>query len=114
MQRCPLKDVMVETVCISEYLDFGFYDHLSYKYNAGLGVTYIGRWIGVSNIVGEMMSYWILTQNGRVISKTTVQILANIEKDTDKERSRINEFDSEIIRHFNEEEDLTYDGGGPN
>jgi hypothetical protein len=50
-----------EIVNISEYLDFGFYDHVSFKENAGLEVTSIGRWLGVSHRVGGLMSYWILT-----------------------------------------------------
>jgi hypothetical protein len=49
---CPLEEVTGATVHISEYLDFGFYDHVSFKENAGLGVTSIGRWLGVSHIVG--------------------------------------------------------------
>jgi hypothetical protein len=48
-EACPLEDVTGETVDISEYLDFGFYDHVSYKENAGLGMTAIGRWLGVSH-----------------------------------------------------------------
>jgi hypothetical protein len=54
---CPLKEVTGETVDISEYLDFGFYDHISFKENAGLGVTSIGRWLGVSHRVGGLVSY---------------------------------------------------------
>jgi hypothetical protein len=33
---CPLEEVTGETVDISEYLDFGFYDLISFKENAGL------------------------------------------------------------------------------
>jgi hypothetical protein len=51
-EACPLEEVRGETVNILEYLDFGFYDHISFKENAGLGVTSIGRWLGVSHIVG--------------------------------------------------------------
>ena len=48
---CPLQDMMGETVDISDYKDIGFYDHVSYKENYGLGVTSISEWIGVSHIV---------------------------------------------------------------
>jgi hypothetical protein len=48
-------EVTGETLNISEYLDFGFYDHVSFKENAGLGVTSIGRWLGgVSHRVGGL------------------------------------------------------------
>ena len=40
---CPLEEATGETVDISEYLDFGIYDHLSWKENAGLGETQIGQ-----------------------------------------------------------------------
>ncbi len=111
---CPLQAVTGETVDISEYLDFGFYDHVSYKENAGLGATAIGRWLGVSHRVGGLMSYWVLTQTGTVISRTTVQQVTNLEKETDETKASIKEFDAEISRRFKEEEDLTYDGAKPN
>ena len=53
---CPLKDVTGETPDISEFLDFGFYDHVTDKDNYGLGMTYIGRWLGLSHRVGGIMS----------------------------------------------------------
>ncbi len=112
---CPLQDVTGETPDISEYLDFGFYDHVSYKENAGLGNTAIGRWLGVSHRVGGLMSYWVLTQSGTVISRTTVQRITNLEKETDEVKQSIAEFDTDINRRFKEEEkDLTYDGAKPN
>ena len=36
----PLQDLTGETVDISEYLYFGFYNHIYYKENIGLGVTW--------------------------------------------------------------------------
>jgi hypothetical protein len=103
-----------ETVDISEYLNFGFYDRVSYKENAGLGAPAIGRWLGVSHRVDGLMSYWVLTQTGTVISRTTVQRITNLEKETDEFKESIREFDIEISRRFKEEEDLAYDGAKPN
>jgi hypothetical protein len=103
-----------ETVNISEYLNFGFYDHVSYKENAGLGMTSIGRWLGVSHRVGGLMSSWILTIKGTVISCTTVQRVTALEKETDEVKAAVVEFDSKISRGFKEEEDLIYDGAKPN
>jgi hypothetical protein len=60
------------------------------------------------------MSYWALTQTGAVISRTTVQRITNLEKETDEIKQGINEFDTEINRKFKEEQDLTYDGAKPN
>ena len=53
----PLHDVTVNTPNISEYLDFGFYDNISYKDNARLEMTAIERWFGVSHRVGKLVLY---------------------------------------------------------
>ena len=45
----PLSQVIWEIVDISEYLDFGFYDQVWYKDNAGLGPQHPSRWLGVAN-----------------------------------------------------------------
>ena len=79
-----MEQVTGETPDISEYLDFGFYDWVWYKDNAGLGDNCIGRWLGVAHRVGNLMSYWILTQTGRVIARTTVQRVTNLELQTDE------------------------------
>ena len=59
----PFQDVTGEPSDISENLDLVFYDDVSYKENARLGVTDIRRSLGVYHRVGRIMSYWILTQN---------------------------------------------------
>jgi hypothetical protein len=65
---------------ISEYLDFTFYDCVwSYKDNARISNNMFGRWLAVSHQIGNLMSYWILTANGCVISRTTVQRVVNVE-----------------------------------
>jgi hypothetical protein len=77
--QCPLERVTGETVDISEYLDFGFYDWVWYRDNAGLGITKLGRWLGVSHQIGTLMSFWVLTPTGMVLSRTTVQRVTNLE-----------------------------------
>ena len=47
--RTPIEQVTGETPDISEYLDFGFYDLVWYKDNAGLGDNCISRWLGVAH-----------------------------------------------------------------
>ena len=75
--RTTLDYIMGETPDISEYLYFTFYDWVTYRTNSGLGELSIGRWIGVSNKVGQKISYWVLTVLGNVISCVTVQQLTN-------------------------------------
>lgn len=76
--RCPLERITGETVNISEYLDFGFYDWVWYRENAGLGETKLGRWLGVSHRIGTLMSLWVLTLSGKVLSRTTVQRMTQL------------------------------------
>jgi hypothetical protein len=82
--RCPLEKITGESFDITEYLDFGFYDWVWFKENAGLGETKLGRWLGVSHRVGPLMSYWILSREGRVMSRTTVQRVTNLELTTEE------------------------------
>ena len=75
--RTPIEIVTGETPDISEYADFRFYVWVLYRSNAGLGEESLGQWLGVSHKVGQLMSYWILTISGHIISATTVQRLTN-------------------------------------
>ena len=91
--RTALEQLTGETPKISEYLDLTFYDWCWYNDNAGLGETKFGRWLGVSHRVGSLMSYWVLTQKGNVISRTTVSRVTNLEIQIDSTKSRLQEFD---------------------
>lgn len=94
--RTPLEVITGDTPDISEYLDFGFYDFVVYRANAGLGPNSLGRWLGVSHRVGKLLSYWILTEGGQVISCTTVQRLTNLEMQTMEWQARIREYEAAI------------------
>ena len=91
-----MERVTGESIDISEYLDFGFYDWAWYKENAGLGETKLGRWLGVSHRIGTLMSFWVLTKDGKVLSRTTVQRVTNLELETAENKARTNEFDTAI------------------
>ena len=63
-----------DTVDISEWIEFEFYDLCWYWEVPDDGENpLIGRWLGVSHRVGSAMCYWILTSKGTVVSRTTVQ-----------------------------------------
>ena len=99
--RTPLEIITGETPDISEYLDFGFYDWVTFKSNAGLGRPELGRWLGVSHRVGPMMSYWVLPPSGIPISCSTVQRLTNLEKKTEVWASKLEEFNKGLKAKFN-------------
>jgi hypothetical protein len=97
-----MEQITGKTPDISEYLDFGFYDWVWYKDNAGIGENKIGRWLGVSHRIGNLMSYWILTITGHVISQTTVQRVTNLELATDEVKSSCKDYDQRVAEQMND------------
>ena len=87
-----LEIITGETPNISEYMDFGLYDWVTFRTNAGMGPIELGRWLGVSHRVGQMMSYWILPKSGIPISCVTVQCLTHLERQMDEWRSQMEAF----------------------
>lgn len=99
--RTSMEIVTGETPDISEYLDFSFYEWVSFRTIAGLGETSIGRWLGVSHKVGNLMSYWILPISCRPVSCVTVQRLTEAEKATPAIQSKMHQFDSAVNDRLN-------------
>ena len=62
--RTPLEALTGETPDISQYLDFGFYDRVWFREDAGIGETKLGQFLGVPHSVGSLMSYWVLPSSG--------------------------------------------------
>ena len=108
----PLQNVTGETVDISEYLDFGFYDRVWYHDNAGLGETLPGRWLGVSKHVGGQMCYHVLTKTGQVLSRSSVWRVTNLELQTDVTKQVFKDFDALIAGHI-KEDNFPVDGDKP-
>lgn len=92
--RTPLEIITGETPDITEYLDFGLYDWVIFKSNAGVGPVELGRWLGVSHRVGQLMSYWVLPSSGIPISCATVQRLTLLDQQTDAWKSRMEDFNN--------------------
>ena len=110
-ERTALEQLTGETPEILEYLDFTFYDWCWYNYNAGLGETKLGQWLGISHCVGSLMSYWILTQKCNVILHTTVSQVMNLETQVDSTKSCLQEFDTAITDRLNDEAHIIIKGG---
>ena len=94
--RTSIEMITGDTPDISEYIDFSFYDWLTYQSKAGLGELSLGRWLGVSHKIGQLMSYWVLTKYGKVISCTTVQKLTKLEQQTNDWQKRMSQYDNDI------------------
>ena len=71
----------------------------------------MGQWLDVSHRVGSLMSYWVLTQKGNVISCTTVSRVTNLEMQIDSTKSRLQEFDTAITDRLNDEAHIIIEGG---
>ena len=110
-KRTPMEQGSGETPDFSKYLDFAFYDWVWYKDNAGVGENSWRRWLGVSHRVGNLMSYWILTLAGRVVSRTTVQRMTNLEQGIDEVKQQMKEFD-ERIRELLKDQNHVIQGEG--
>ena len=95
--RCPLERIIgEETVDNSEYLDFGFYDWVWYRENVRLGETKLGSWLGVSHRIGTIMSFWVITAYGKVLSRTTVQRVTNLELQVEENKAKCTTFTADI------------------
>ena len=106
----PLEQVTGETPDISEYLDFGFYDWVWFHENAGLGPRKLGKWLGVSHRVGTLMSYYVLQENGTVVSRTSVQRITNLEQRVEENKTAFADFLASIYQRLNDGEEYPTDG----
>ena len=109
--RTGLEKVTGETPEISEYIDFGFYDPCQYKENAGMGETKMGRWLGVSHKTGSLMSFWVLTPSCRVVSRTSVQRITNLELQEETNKRRTTAFDNAVKEYLRDYNHVLNDGG---
>jgi hypothetical protein len=77
-RRTGYEEITGQTPDISEWLDFEFYDLVwwldrSTKPNFTDHTRRLARWLGVSHRVGSDLSYWLITESGKIISKTSVE-----------------------------------------
>ena len=101
--RTPIEFLTGDIPDIADLLDFVFYYQCWYKENDCLGETHIGKWLDVSHRIGPLMSYWILTTQGKVISQTTMQRVTHLETQTAENKERFRLFDLSIHELFKDE-----------
>jgi hypothetical protein len=72
--RTPHEILTGDTPNISEYTAFSWYQPVWYLDTASYPQEKkkIGRWLEVSHRVGQAMCFWVLTNNGNAISRTSV------------------------------------------
>ena len=100
--QTPLEIITGDTPDISEVLDFGFHNWCWYSDAFGMAETKLGRWLGVSHRVGNLMSYWLLTDKCKVILRTMVKRVTNLEMQEDMNKGRTQAFDQAICECIND------------
>ncbi|KAI2507370.1 Reverse transcriptase (RNA-dependent DNA polymerase) [Fragilaria crotonensis] len=106
-QRPGIEKILGQTVDISEWLDFDFYDRVWYwdhhKTDMNNEQARIGRWLGIAHRVGSDMTYWILTRAGHVIARSTVQHITVTDMAIDAIRDQVSAFDNDLAIRMNDE-----------
>ena len=100
--KTPLGALTGETPDISQYLDFGWYDWVWFKENAGLDVPKLGRFLGIASSSSNMMTFHILPESGIPVQAGTVQRVTEPEKQTDAVKERMKVFTDKIADKFKE------------
>ena len=72
------EEVMGQMPNISEWLDFEFYDLVWWldhptKTDVTDYVHWLAQWLGVSHHIGSDLCYWLITDTGKIISKSSVE-----------------------------------------
>ena len=98
-RRTGYELVTGQTADISEWLDFEFYDLVWWldrptKPDFTDYTRRLARWLGVSHRVGSDLCYWLITESGKIISKTSVEHVTRndyLQEDLKKEIEEFNE-----------------------
>ena len=116
-KRSGYEEVTGDTPDISEWLDFEMYDLVWWWDRPGKpDVTdkarRLGRWLGVSHRVGSDLCYWIITNSGQLVSKTSVEHVTQddyLQPDTRKE---IEEFNRQLEERLKDDNFILKDEAG--
>jgi hypothetical protein len=98
-QGCTPHEIVIgETPDISEYACFHWYQPVWYLDNATFSESrkHLERWLGVSHHVGQAMCFWLLTESGTIISRSSVQALSLDELKIDSIKEQLGAFDQTI------------------
>jgi len=113
--RTAYEEVTGQTPDISEWTDFEMWDLVWFwdqaKVDLGVDNRRLGRWLGVSHHVGSDLSYWIITNNGKVLSRTTVQHAIRDDYLNMDTKTKIDTFNTEIEARLDDTNFLTDEAG---
>jgi hypothetical protein len=99
--RTGYEEVTGNTADISEWLDFEFYDLVWWwdrpkKPDVTDETRRLGRWLGVSHRVRSDLCYWVVTESGHVVSKTSVEHVTRDDYLNPDTKTKIELFNKEL------------------
>ena len=90
-----------QTAKISEWLDFEFYDLIYWydspnKLDVSDDIRRLARWIGLSHCVESDMSYWLIIESGKLVSKNSVEHVTRDDMLTSGTKQKIDIFNTKL------------------
>jgi hypothetical protein len=96
--RTPYEILAGNTPDISEFLEFEWYQSVWYYEPTAFPDQrkHLARWIGVAHRVGQAMCYWLLPESGIPIARTSIQLIASDEINTETFKEILSKFNQQI------------------
>jgi Reverse transcriptase (RNA-dependent DNA polymerase) len=107
-RRTGYEIITGETPDISEWLDFEFYDLVWWldranKPNFTDSSRRLARWLGVSHRVGSDLCYWLITESGKIIAKTSVEHVTRSDYLEADKKADIDKFNQQLEESLSDE-----------
>lgn len=100
--RTPHEIVHGDTPDISDLISFDWYEDVFYHVGPTEHDAFpqereaLGKWIGVARTVGQRLTFYVLTEKGSVIARSTVRHLTEVERTDPKVKQRIADLQAAI------------------
>jgi hypothetical protein len=97
--RTPEERIIGHTPDISEYAHFSWFEWVWFREQISFpgADLCLRRWLGVANNVGQAMTYWILTEKGSIIARSSVIPVSDHEKRDTLQMQRQDAFMSRLL-----------------
>ena len=63
----------------------------------------LARWLGISHRIGSDMCYWLITESGQIISKSSVQHVIKDDFLNPNVKEAIEKFNKKLVEKLNEQ-----------
>jgi hypothetical protein len=71
----------------------------------------LGRWLGIAHRIGSDMTYWIMTQSGNVIARSTVQHVTISDLTNPAVKEAMASFDTAVNQRLDDENHINAEFG---